>query len=232
MSAVIGTQTDPSWLASLWEEKRSWLISAALLLISLIIWKISGGETVFPASWIEALPFADKFNEFDQWLRPYVQPTTRAIAAGVVWLYEGISDFLIFTQWQVVFVILVLPAFAYGGLRLGLLAILAVLKTRHAFLVAKHAQMAPFTLPKEATVMVFSLLLPLSTAPYAPRWVNATADQPCLEQSVEVSWRTRVQDSLHSMESETCLVLVLQSLCLMALALLLPQLSLILTAAS
>jgi glycine betaine/proline transport system permease protein len=126
MSAVIGTQTDPSWLASLWEERRSWLISAALLLVSLIIWKISGGETTFPASWIEALPFADKFNEFDQWLRPYVQPVTRAIAAGVVWLYEGMSDFLIFTQWQVVFVILVLPAFAYGGLRLGLLAIIAV----------------------------------------------------------------------------------------------------------
>jgi len=126
MSAVIGTQADPSWLASLWEERRSWLISAALLLVSLIIWKLSGGETVFPASWIEALPFADKFNEFDQWMRPYVQPVTRAIAAGVVWLYEGMSDFLIFTQWQVVLVILVLPAFAYGGLRLGLLAILAV----------------------------------------------------------------------------------------------------------
>lgn len=126
MSAVIGSQADSSWLSSLWEEKRGWLIATALLLVSLVIWKINGGETIFPQSWIEALPFADKFNEFDQWIRPYIQPVTRAIAAGVVWLYEAMSDFLIFTQWQVVVVILVLPAFAYGGLRLGLLAILAV----------------------------------------------------------------------------------------------------------
>ena len=126
MSAVIDTQVNSSWLTELWQEKRGWLITAALLGISLVIWKISGGETVFPQSWVEAFPFADKFNDFDQWLRPYVQPVTRAIAAGVVWLYELMSDFLIFTQWQVVFVILVLPAFGYGGLRLGLLAILAV----------------------------------------------------------------------------------------------------------
>jgi len=126
MSAVIDARSGSSWLTELWQEKRGWLVSTALLLVSLVIWKISGGETVFPQSWIDALPFADKFNEFDQWMRPYVQPTTRAIAAGVVWLYEAMSDFLIFTQWQVVFVILVLPAFAYGGLRLGLLSIIAV----------------------------------------------------------------------------------------------------------
>ena len=39
---------------------------------------------------------------------------------------KGLVDFLIFTQWQIIFVMLVLPAFAYGGLRLGLLAIIAV----------------------------------------------------------------------------------------------------------
>jgi glycine betaine/proline transport system permease protein len=75
---------------------------------------------------IESFPFATRVDEFDAWIRPYIQPTTRAIAAGVVWFYEAMSDFLIFTQWQVVFMILILPAFAYGGLRLGLLAIIAV----------------------------------------------------------------------------------------------------------
>jgi glycine betaine/proline transport system permease protein len=126
MSAVIGTEADSSWLAEMWAEKRGWLITFALLSVSLVVWKIHGGETFFPASWIEAFPFADKINEFDAWIRPHVQPTTRFIASGVVWLYEAMSDFLIFTQWQVVFVILILPAFAYGGLRLGLLAIVAV----------------------------------------------------------------------------------------------------------
>jgi glycine betaine/proline transport system permease protein len=125
MSVVIDSQ-EPGWLSSLWEERRGWVITTSLLLASLVVWKIHGGETIFPQSWIDAFPFAEKIDEFDAWIRPFVQPTTRAIAAGVVWFYEAMVDFLTFTQWQVVFVILVLPAFAYGGLRLGLLAIIAV----------------------------------------------------------------------------------------------------------
>ena len=91
-----------------------------------MIWKIQGGETVFPESWISAFPFADKVNEFDKWMRPILQPTTRALGAGVTWFYEYIVDLLIFTQWQIVLVVLVLPAFAYGGLRLGLFAVAVV----------------------------------------------------------------------------------------------------------
>jgi glycine betaine/proline transport system permease protein len=102
------------------------LITAAVLSLSLIIWKISGTETVFPENWSSAFPFAEKVDVFDEWVRPYIQPTTRAIAAGAVWFYEILVDFLTFTQWQIVFVILVLPAFAHGGLRLGLLAMIAV----------------------------------------------------------------------------------------------------------
>ena len=126
MSAVTETQSRAGWLNILWEEHRGWVIATALLGVSLVVWKIQGGETIFPESWIEAFPFVEKVNEFDRWIRPYIQPTTRSIAAGVIWLYEAMSEFLIFTQWQIVFVILVLPAFAYGGLRLGILAIVAV----------------------------------------------------------------------------------------------------------
>ena len=107
-------------------KKKSLLILLGIAFVSWLVWVINGGETVFPERLIEAFPFADKVNEFDKWMQPYVQPTTRAVAAGVVWLYELMSDFLIFTQWQVVAIILVLPAFTYGGLRLGLLAIFAV----------------------------------------------------------------------------------------------------------
>ncbi len=125
MSAIVDSQQQ-SWIGNLWIEHRGWVITGALLLVSLTIWKLHGAETIFPQNWIEAFPFAEKIDEFDTWMRPYVQPTTRAIAAGVVWFYEAMVDFLTFTQWQVVFVILVLPAFGYGGLRLGLLAIIAV----------------------------------------------------------------------------------------------------------
>ena len=110
----------------LWSEYRHWLIGAVVLVVSILIWKAQGGETVFPESWISAFPFADKVNEFDRWMRPFLQPTTRVLAAGVTWFYEYIVVLLIFTQWQIVLVVLVLPAFAYGGLRLGLFAIAAV----------------------------------------------------------------------------------------------------------
>jgi len=126
MSSVVGEQPDIGWWGHAWQEHRGWVITFSLFAVSLIIWKIHGAETVFPQSWIEAFPFAEKTDAFKDEYFPYIKPTTRAVAAGVIWFYEGMVDFLIFTQWQVVFVILVLPAFAYGGLRLGLLGIIAV----------------------------------------------------------------------------------------------------------
>ena len=125
MSTVIEDQRR-SLLQSIWEEYRGWVLTCAALLVSLVIWRVHGTETVFPQSWIEAFPFADKVNEFDKWIRPFIQPTTRTIGAGVTWFYESMVDWLTVTQWQIIFVILVLPAFAYGGLRLGLLAAFAV----------------------------------------------------------------------------------------------------------
>jgi len=126
MGAVIESRREPGWLDNLWRDQRGWIVTAGLLLVSLVVWKLHGGQTVFPEDWSRAFRFAEKVDVFDEWIRPYIQPTTRAVAAGVTWLYESLVDFLIFTQWQIVFVILVLPAFAYGGLRLGLLAIVAV----------------------------------------------------------------------------------------------------------
>ena len=125
MSTVVEEQRD-TLFHTIWTEHRGWAIAIGVFVLSLIMWKLNGGETIFPESWIEVFPFADKVNEFDRWIRPFIQPTTRAIGAGVTWFYEGVVGFLIFTQWQIVFVILVLPAFAYGGLRLGLFAIFAV----------------------------------------------------------------------------------------------------------
>ncbi len=126
MSTVVDERARPGFIGEVWNEHRGWVVSFAVFGISLLIWKLHGGETAFPPGWIEAFPFAEQVDAFDKWLRPYIQPTTRAAAAGAVWLYEILVDFLTFTQWQVVFVILVLPAFAYGGLRLGLLAIVGV----------------------------------------------------------------------------------------------------------
>ena len=75
----------------LWSEYRHWVIGAIVLVVSILIWQAQGGETVFPESWISAFPFADKVNEFDRWMRPFLQPTTRALGAGVTWFYEYID---------------------------------------------------------------------------------------------------------------------------------------------
>ena len=126
MNTAVGTQTGASWQQEIWQSYRGWITTFFILILSLTVWKLHGAETVFPENWIAAFPFADKVNEFDKWIRPFIQPTTRALGAGVTWFYEGVVDFLIFTQWQIIFTILVLPAFAYGGLRLGLFAAVAV----------------------------------------------------------------------------------------------------------
>ena len=125
MSAVIDERQEMGWWAYIWQEYRGLVITLSLLVLSLIIWKINGSETIFPQSLIDGFPFAEKTDAFKDAFFPVIQPVTRAAAAGVTWFYEAMVDFLTFTQWQIVFVILVLPAFAYGGLRLGLLGIIA-----------------------------------------------------------------------------------------------------------
>ena len=111
MNTVVDAGQKQSWWDYAWREHRAWILTLGMFVLSLLVWKLHGGDTVFPQSWIDAFPFAERVNEFDKWIRPFIQPTTRAIGAGVTWFYEGVVDFLIFTQWQIVFVILVLEAF-------------------------------------------------------------------------------------------------------------------------
>ena len=47
-------------MASFWQEHRGWVITFALFAVSLVVWKIQGGETIFPKSWSDAFPFAQQ----------------------------------------------------------------------------------------------------------------------------------------------------------------------------
>jgi hypothetical protein len=64
MSSVVGEQPDIGWWGHTWQEHRGWVITFSLFAVSLIIWKIHGAETVFPQSWIEAFPFAEKTEDY------------------------------------------------------------------------------------------------------------------------------------------------------------------------
>ena len=81
MNTAVEQQNQMSWLSHVWQEYRSILISFLVLTISLLAWKLNGGETVFPQSWIDNFSFAAKVDEFDKFMRPMIQPTTRSIAA-------------------------------------------------------------------------------------------------------------------------------------------------------
>ena len=101
MSAVIGEQQDLSWWQYAWQEHRAWVLTFFVLVVSFIVFRIQGGETVFPENWIEAFPFAERVNEFDKWLRPFIQPTTRAIGAGVTGgsIFVGTAWLALFCMW-------------------------------------------------------------------------------------------------------------------------------------
>ena len=51
MGAVLEERARSDWWSDIWEEHRSWIVTFALLAVSLVIWKIHGGETIFPKSW-------------------------------------------------------------------------------------------------------------------------------------------------------------------------------------
>ena len=50
MSAVIDGRARAGWLTTLWDEHRGWTITFALLVVSLLVWKIHGAETVRPVT--------------------------------------------------------------------------------------------------------------------------------------------------------------------------------------
>lgn len=96
------------------------------LLVTLAVYFIAANRFPFPQSIIEAFPFADWINQGQDWLEANLKVYTRAIAEVVKVPLEWLEAQLWTLPWTVVLLILVLPALAYGGLRLGLLTLTGV----------------------------------------------------------------------------------------------------------
>ncbi len=111
-------------------EKRSWLLPLYIvcgLFVSILVYKTLGNTSTFPQAIIDAFPFVERVNDIQGWLEQHFKVYTRAIADVVKIPLEWLEETLWVAPWLFVVLLFVLPALAYGGLRLGLLALVCVL---------------------------------------------------------------------------------------------------------
>ena len=97
------------------------------IIISLAVYALLANRFPFPQPIIDAFPFADWVNEGRTWLEANLKTYTRAIADVVKVPLEWLEEKLWELPWFFVLLTLVLPALAYGGLRLGLLTFVGVM---------------------------------------------------------------------------------------------------------
>ncbi len=104
-----------------------WILAIVILAVSIIVNMITAGTHVFPPSVSEAFPFASWVNGGEDWLRQNYRWLTRAIA-GIVrsWL-DSVETFLILLPWPITIAAVTLPALKFGGIRLALFCILAMM---------------------------------------------------------------------------------------------------------
>ena len=109
---------------------RDWTLTAIVLAglaISLLVVWTSGGAYPFPEEIVRAFPMVEWVNQAEQWLQEHFRWFTRGISEAVGWALENLELFLLLQPWPVLVIVLVLPALAYGGLRLGLFTFFGVL---------------------------------------------------------------------------------------------------------
>ncbi|MFP6740991.1 MAG: ABC transporter permease subunit [Alphaproteobacteria bacterium] len=75
----------------------------------------------------EKFPFAETVNEGQDWLKVHFRWFTRAISGGIRPALDTVETFMILLPWPVVVLAIVLPALSVGGLRLGLICIVATM---------------------------------------------------------------------------------------------------------
>ena len=109
---------------------RDWTLAAIVVAgvaVSLLVMKASGGAHPFPEEIIRAFPMVEWVNQAEKWLQEHFRWFTRGISEAVGWALENLELFLLLQPWPVLVIVLVLPALAYGGLRLGLFTFFGVL---------------------------------------------------------------------------------------------------------
>ena len=94
--------------------------------ISLIVYFAAANAVRFPQWIIDGFPFVEKVNEIQTWMEVNLKDYTRAISEFVRIPLDWLEEVLWELPWLFVLLLFAIPSFAYGGLRLGLLAIVGV----------------------------------------------------------------------------------------------------------
>ena len=105
------------------------LVALVLLgfVVSLAVWSLTPADYGFPASISDKFHFADWINQAEDWLQLHLKIYTRAAAQAVGWCLEQLELFLWFSPWPTITLAIVLPALAYGGLRLAIFTLVGVM---------------------------------------------------------------------------------------------------------
>ena len=103
------------------------VLSLLGIVVSIAVYHASANTFSFPERIINAFPFEQWVNDGKAWLEINFKTYTRAIAEVVKVPLEGLEETLLTLPWAFVLLLLVLPSFAYGGFRLGLLTFCGVM---------------------------------------------------------------------------------------------------------
>lgn len=98
-------------------------VAVGLLVLSVALYFLIGGEQTFPAALTENFTFVEWVNQVEDWLKANWRWVTRAISGVAGGALEWLEEWLWFAPWPVVVAAMAVPALAYSGLRLALLTI-------------------------------------------------------------------------------------------------------------
>jgi glycine betaine/proline transport system permease protein len=118
MSDTISPPDVPT-MSARWKRPALILI---VLAVSVAISMISGLAGKVPEAWVDWLGFAESVNAGEAWLKQKVLGFTRAVAGYVRDFLETIEDLLLDSSWVAVVFVFTWMGFAFGGMRLGILA--------------------------------------------------------------------------------------------------------------
>ena len=127
MSRSVAAPLSSSWLYYRGHDYTIVVLVLFGLLFSLGVYHVLGGSSHFPQALIDAFPFVERVNEGQKWLETHYKPYTRAAAEFVKVPLDWLEETLWELPWIFVLLLFVLPALAYGGLRLGLLSLIGVM---------------------------------------------------------------------------------------------------------